>query len=76
MKTASERKAIEFARNQKRNDGIWRPEEDERLNRPAPKTSNEPKGDMNCIHCGRLFFAYQSSASDFGLCDDCLHSGD
>ena len=73
---AAERSAGEIARGQKRNDGIWRPEEDERLNRPTPRASDEPKGDANCIHCGRLFFTYLASAGEFGLCDECLHSDD
>ena len=72
----TEKRLLQGDRRPKRNDGIWRPEDDERLNGSAPTVSDKPKGDTNCIHCGRLFFAYQSGASDFGLCDDCLHSGD
>jgi len=72
----AQKKMLEWERSRKRNDGIWRPEEDERLSRPAPKAASESKGDINCIHCGRSFFAFQSSASAFGLCDNCLHSGD
>ena len=73
---AAEGRAGDVARSQKQNDGIWRPEEDERLNRVAPRTNNEPKGDTNCIHCGRLLFAHLASAGEFGLCDECLHSDD
>jgi hypothetical protein len=70
------KKTLELERGKKHNDGIWRPEEDERLNQSAPKANTEPKGDINCIHCGRLFFAYESSAGYVGLCDYCLHQGD
>jgi hypothetical protein len=33
----------------------------------------KPAGDIECIHCHSLFFAYQSAGAEYGLCDYCLH---
>ena len=56
-------------RSRKRNDGIWRPEEDERLNPPVMVSMlpEEPNGNFNCVHCGN-----SPAAGEHGLCDDCL----
>jgi hypothetical protein len=61
---------------QTRNDGIWRPEDNERLNPPRAALRTEPQYDLECIHCHQRFFGWQSSAADFDLCDYCLHRGD
>lgn len=71
-----ERVLCERLLHKKRDDGIWRPEDDARLNPSKARTQKEPEGDLECVHCHQSFFAYQSSAADFGLCDYCLHSGD
>lgn len=41
---------------------------------PSTRVHQESQNDMTCIHCGRGFRSYTSSAGEHGLCDDCLHA--
>ncbi|TDQ19892.1 hypothetical protein DEV91_12487 [Phyllobacterium brassicacearum] len=50
----------------------WKQERDERL-RKLGVGEQQSSSAISCIHCNQLFEPWQSTAADYGLCDNCLH---
>jgi hypothetical protein len=35
------------------------------------RTISGPPEKLECIHCGRPFYAYQSRYAEYGMCEEC-----
>ncbi len=53
-------------------DDDWKRQRDARLRNREGNRDGDKFPKDNCIHCGRPFYAHESSGGEYGICQDCI----